>query len=211
MKIIKKISDRKKVRDIINLDVKRIYSYALYNKEADLSILEDAIIKKGYPEYVYKFARDIEGADIKKLEDAIKKGGAEHIYGFARDIEGADIKKELNGKQRGVRYAEKMFNAALLCYFDRFGFEESEPQVAIAKLFKWAYAVRLDLEYLGPNTPNKYALGGDGNYANRIALFAKIKNAREHSEITDMALNVASKEHTDNGKWGFLRDMLVEL
>ena len=94
---------------------------------------------------------------------------------------------------------------------DRFGFEESEPQVAIAKLFKWAYAVRLDLEYLGPNTPNKYALGGDGNYANRIALFAKIKNAREHSEITDMALNVASKEHTDNGKWGFLRDMLVEL
>ena len=122
-----------------------------------------------------------------------------------------DIQKELNGKQRGVRYAEKMFNAALLCYFDRFGFEESEPQVAIAKLFKWAYAVRLDLEYLGPNTPNKYALGGDGNYANRIALFAKIKNAREHSEITDMALNVASKEHTDNGKWGFLRDMLVEL
>jgi len=120
------------------------------------------------------------------------------------------IFKTLEGHS-GVAYVEKMFKAVLLCYFDRFGFEESAPDVAIAKLFKWAYAVRLDLEYLGPKTPNKYALGGDGNYTNRIAMFAKIKNARAHTDITNLVINIGSEERIKKDVWHILWNGLKNL
>lgn len=48
-----------------------IYAFARDIKGADIKLLEDAIISKWNPEYLYLFAKDIKGADIKRLESAL--------------------------------------------------------------------------------------------------------------------------------------------
>ena len=48
-----------------------IYAFARDIRGADINLLEDAIISKWNPEYLYLFAKDIKGADIKRLESAL--------------------------------------------------------------------------------------------------------------------------------------------
>ena len=104
-----------------------------------------------------------------------------------------------------------MFEAVLLCYFDRFGCgDESDRKIAIQKLCKWAYTVRLDRDYLFKSVINKYALGGEGNYTNKIPMFAKIKNAREHTEITHLIIRLKDG-NGENSDPLSLRNQLVEL
>ena len=57
-------------------------------------------------------------------------------------------------------------------------------ELAIKKLFIWAYMLRLDLDSLSQNSVNKYAIGEwSGNYTNNIAMFAHIGIARMHTDI----------------------------
>ena len=52
----------------------------------------DAVIEYKNPEYIYLFARDIEGANIQKLEDEIIQiDRVRYIYNFARYVKGANI------------------------------------------------------------------------------------------------------------------------
>lgn len=68
-----------------------MYNYAKDVEGAPIPVLEDAIIKDGNPYYIYLFAKDVKGADINRLEEAIIKiGNPEYIYLFARDIEYAN-------------------------------------------------------------------------------------------------------------------------
>ena len=63
--------------------------YKLNNGLATLADEEEACKK---PEWAYRFARDIEGANIEKCqEEACKE--PEWAYIFARDVKGADIRK----------------------------------------------------------------------------------------------------------------------
>ena len=59
-----------------------------------LTDFEDAIIESGDLDYIFRFAKEIDGADISKLQDAILESGAlDYIIEFARKIDGANIKK----------------------------------------------------------------------------------------------------------------------
>lgn len=115
------------------------------------------------------------------------------------------IEKKCNSK-----HLSPLFRAILLDYFDRFGFKDSEPVLAIKKLCKWAFMVRLDLKRLGPRTPNNYALGGDGNYSNKIPMFAMVKTAVEHTDVINVRLNNPSTNEIDD-KNSELRKALEDL
>lgn len=53
--------------------------------------------------------------------------------------------------------------------------------------------IRIDMEALGFDTINKYALGEtQDKYSNSIPMFRKIKNARSHHEISGLQIAVAS-------------------
>lgn len=108
---------------------------------------------------------------------------------IARKSEFEIIKGILNIKNNsaGFRYTKNLFYCALLCYYDKFhNFEE----MAVKKLFTWAFMIRIDLENLGFDSINKYAVGGEGNsrYTNEIAMFSKINLARMHNEISGMQI-----------------------
>lgn len=103
----------------------------------------------------------------------------------------------------GFQYAESLFYCAVLCYYDRFHNLDSG---AVWKLFTWAMMLRVDMQHLGFDSVNKYAIGdGNSTYTNKIAMFAAIVNARRHWEIAALSINVKPDK---NGKWQKLYEAL---
>jgi hypothetical protein len=71
--------------------------------------------------------------------------------------------------------------------------------MAIKKLFVWAMMVRVDMQHLGFDTINRYAIGlGDNDkYSNAMPVISMITCARKHTEISSMRLNIKFNEKSD--------------
>ena len=68
------------------------YRFARDVEGADVNALQAVVVERGNGWDTYQFARDIEGADIDALQRVVlERGGGRHAYLFARDIEGADV------------------------------------------------------------------------------------------------------------------------
>lgn len=117
-----------------------------------------------------------------------------------------DIYKIIESKEDndsvGFTYSKELFKCALLCYYDRFhNFEE----MAVKKLFIWSFMIRTDMEHLGYDTINKYAIGDENDaYTNKIAMFSVISNARKHSDISNLKLFLRQGGKAKAGKWSHL-------
>lgn len=96
----------------------------------------------------------------------------------------------------GSRYAETLFYCALLFYYDRF---HRLDELAVKKLFAWAMMIRVDMNHLGFDTINNYAVGNsDKDYTNRIPVFYLIATARSHTEICNLRINVIKESRRSN-------------
>ena len=120
-----------------------------------------------------------------------------------RIIENNIIKRKDNIEQyssTGFRYAINLFYCALLFYFDRFHMYD---EMAVNKLFVWAMMIRVDMENLGLDTINNYAIGNDDkDYTNSIPMFFKIATARNSQEITDLRIQVLRpNDKAKSEKW----------
>lgn len=88
----------------------------------------------------------------------------------------------------GFRHAKNLFYCALLCYYDKF---HNFDVMAVKKLFSWAFMLRVDMENLGYDSINKYAIGGENyRYSNTVAMFSRIDLARKHTEIAGLQIKV---------------------
>lgn len=104
----------------------------------------------------------------------------------------------------GFVYARNLFYCALLCYYDKF---HNFDEMAVKKLFTWAFMIRVDMENLGFDSINKYAIGNDGNsrYTNAVAMFSKISFARLHNEISSLQIKVKrDPDRANHDKWNNL-------
>ncbi len=112
-------------------------------------------------------------------------------------------------KSAGFSYATNLFYCALLCYYDKFrNFDER----AVKKLFTWAFMLRVDLENLGFDSVNKYAVGEESRYSNSIKLFSIIADVRLHSEIANIPLNILRiPDAASVSKWDDLYTALKNL
>ena len=127
-----------------------------------------------------------------------------------RVIEDNIIKRKDNTEQyssTGFRYAVNLFYCILLFYFDRFHMYD---EMAVNKLFVWAMMIRVDMENLGFDTINNYAIGNeDKDYTNRIPMFFKIATARNNQEITNLRIQVVRpNDQVKSEKW---KDLYKEL
>lgn len=108
----------------------------------------------------------------------------------------------------GFAYARNLFYCALLCYYDKF---HNFDEMAVKKLFTWAFMIRVDLENLGFDSINKYAIGDDRNsrYTNAVAMFSKISFARLHNEISSLQIKVRRyPDEANHEKWNDLYNKL---
>ncbi len=109
----------------------------------------------------------------------------------------------------GFKYAKNLFYCALLCYYDKF---HNFDEMAVKKLFLWALMLRVDMENLGFDSINRYAIGDENQrYTNTIAMFQKINLARKHTEISNIQISVTPKKTPENKNWKDLLDKLKEI
>ena len=78
------------------------------------------------------------------------------------------------------------------------------------KLFAWAFMLRVDMENLGFDSINRYAIGEGENYTNAINMFTVITEARLHSEIANLPIKIQKKKAPIE-KWRPLYEMLKNL
>lgn len=91
----------------------------------------------------------------------------------------------------GYRYACGLFLCALLAYYDRFHNFDVRP---VRKLFSWAMMIRVDMQVLGFDSVNKYAVGEDnGRFTNVVPMFSRIVRARHHTDVADIVIEVGGK------------------
>jgi len=122
-----------------------------------------------------------------------------------KEIEGID-KKSI-----GYKYACNLFYCALLCYYDRFG---NFNEFAIRKIFVWAFMLRIDMDHLGYDSVNKYAVGGENNhrYTNHVALFSEIAIARLERDVLKIKISVwRSDDCAENDNWNKMYQYLKDI
>ena len=104
---------------------------------------------------------------------------------------------DLDDGSKAFSYAKQLFYASVLAYRDRFGrYDES----AARRLCAWAFMLRVDLRKVGDKSIVKYAIGGEdlgSRYTNHISMFMKIRQARRHTEITNMVVDFPAEDKVD--------------
>ena len=122
----------------------------------------------------------------------------------------ADLDKACKSSSTGMNHARNLFFCALLCYYDRF---HNFDLLAVKKLFTWAMMLRVDMNHLGFDSVNRYAIGlGDNDkYTNSEPIISLISSARRHTEISGMPLTVKrGNDKAEAEKWqGLYEDLLL--
>lgn len=110
----------------------------------------------------------------------------------------------------GFRYAVNLFYCALLFYYDRFHMLD---EMAVKKLFAWAMMIRVDMDNLGMDTINNYAIGNkDKTYTNLIPMFFNIATARSNREIANMKIQIIrNPDKAESETWSNLYQSLKDL
>ncbi|MEG1597544.1 MAG: DUF262 domain-containing protein [Bacilli bacterium] len=134
------------------------------------------------------------------------------LFRYIIDITGpfGNKNEDYKNYSNGFIYTKNLFFNVLLCYYDRFN--NLDEQV-VRKLFTWAFMLRVDRETLGFDSVNKYATGNNENsYTNNIPLFNIIKNARLHTEIKEITINIIRENDTAKiNKWNDLYEHLKKI
>ena len=136
-----------------------------------------------------------------------------------------DIKKEIKTKSDfieiweiidmrtdspGFGYARNLFFCALFMYYDKF---HNFDVMAVKKLFTWAFMLRIDMENLGFDSINKYAVGDHNErYTNVEPVFFEISLARVHTEISNLQIKpIREPDRAAAPKWNDLYKRLKKL
>lgn len=132
---------------------------------------------------------------IKAIIDANTKCGKNNVFQF---------------NSTGFRYAVNLFYCALLFYYDRFHMLD---EMAVKKLFAWAMMIRVDMDNLGMDTINNYAIGNkDKTYTNLIPMFFNIATARSNREIANLKIQIIrNPDKSESETWSKLYQALKEL
>lgn len=108
----------------------------------------------------------------------------------------------------GLTHVRNLFFAVLLFYYDKF---HNMDELAVKKLFKWAFMLRMDLRSLGADSINKYAVGEwSDNYTNSISVFSKISLARLHTEIGNLQIKIDAR-HNEMEEQNKLYELLQKM
>ena len=127
-----------------------------------------------------------------------------------RDIKNILNNPEIPNEGAGFKYTCTLFFCALFLYYDKF---HNFDEMAIKKIFIWAFMIRADIDHLGFDTINNYAIGTENNnYTNTIDIFSKIGFSRVHNEISQLPISIirdGDKAKTE--KWEALYKKLKEI
>lgn len=172
-------------------DIKESYTYVMraFKSSPIFQISEPFIAGNDFFEYV--------GHYIQLLRDIKKE--------LEQNGEFSAIQEILSDKSSGLKYCKTLFYCVLLSYYDRF---HCFDKMAVLRLFTWSFMIRTDMQHLGYDTINKYAIGEyNSQYSNNLPVFSLIANARKHADISNLTVECNYCE----GPWSDLSVKLLIL
>lgn len=172
-------------------DIKESYTYAMraFKSSPIFQISEPFIAGNDFFEYV--------GHYIQLLRDIKKE--------LEQNGEFSAIQEILSDKSSGLKYCKTLLYCVLLSYYDRF---HCFDKMAVLRLFTWSFMIRTDMQHLGYDTINKYAIGEyNSQYSNNLPVFSLIANARKHADISNLTVECNYCE----GPWSDLSVKLLIL
>ncbi|MBP7847335.1 MAG: DUF262 domain-containing protein [Burkholderiales bacterium] len=182
---------------MINYVVNRVEHYQPISYPFQLS--EPIISGKGFFDFIhyyneiYKHYRSNENSSLRmsKVSDKTTK-----IFDGLNNYK--------NQNRIGDEYVREMFDCAVLYYWDKFG--ENQLDLAIEKLFIWAYSLRLAQVRIGLPSTDNYAIGSAG----QLQVFEIIRSAINHDEVINELLNFQVQAKRD-GEDEDIRTLFEEL
>lgn len=178
-------------------DLAQAYTYALraFRSSPYFQINEPFIAGWEFFNYV--------GHYLQLLLDIKRELTRDDSYAQIRNV----LKNEAFKRSTGFKYCVSLFYCSILCYFDRF---HRFDRMAVTRLFTWAFMIRVDMEHLGFDSINKYAIGDwNQQYSNHIPMFSVIANARKHTDISNMSIKC--RRNQSNTPWYNLATELLNL
>ena len=196
--------DTTQIRELFDLYLFPIWNWSRGNKSKSFTAKEiDTYKVYQRHQHIRMQRRAIKAMPCFQITEPFIAGNdffemVEHYMHLLRDIKTeidtneafTKIKDVLNMKSSsaGFRYTKNLFYCVLLCYYDKF---HNFDEMAVKKLFLWAFMIRVDMENLGFSSINKYAIGdANSRYTNAIAVFSKINLARLHNEISGLQIKI---------------------
>ena len=234
------LKDPKAIRELFDLYLFPIWNWAKCRKCGNFTSADIDIYKGIEEKYGYTYARRankampyflltepfISGSDFFEMVDHymqmlhnIKEEIATNpafqeiklIITNGKDVDSAEeLDKSFKSSSVGLNHARNLFFCALLCYYDRF---HNFDIMAVKKLFTWSMMVRVDMQHLGFDTINRYAIGvGDHDkYSNNKPIISMIAYARRHTEISSMRLDMRVDDKASSEKWNKLYSQIRKL
>lgn len=218
--------DTKRIHDLFDLYLFPIWNWSRGNKSRTFTAKEIDTYKGIEENSVYSYAKRAGKAmPYFQITEPFIAGNdffemVEHYLDLLEDVE-TEIGRNMyfskmfeicNTKTHsvGFGYAKNLFYCALFMYYDKF---HNFDEMAVKKMFTWAFMIRVDMENLGFDTVNKYAIGEEnGRYTNREALFSRIALARVHTEISNLQIKVRREQDSAlSQKWNQLYSDLKAL
>lgn len=231
--------DTKKIKELFDLYLFPIWNWSRGNKSKPFTAKEIDTYKGITEGSTYSYARRTSKAmPYFQITEPFIAGNdffemVEHYMYLLRDIKAEicnnpcfkEIKQVIcSGKEvetpedmdkvkfgsAGFGYTKNLFYCALLCYYDKF---HNFDEMAVKKLFSWAFMLRVDMENLGFDSVNKYAIGDENSrYTNVIGIFSKISLARMHHDISSLQIKVRrNPDAPANEKWRELYNTIKEI
>lgn len=231
--------DTEKIKELFDLYLFPIWNWSRGSKSKPFTAKEIDTYKGVTERTLYSYAKRVSKAmPCFQITETFIAGNdffemVEHYMCLLRDVKSEicnnprfkEIKNVLSGGKdvklpedidkvkfgsAGFGYAKNLFYCALLCYYDKF---HNFDEMAVKKLFAWAFMLRVDMENLGFDSVNKYAVGDENSkYTNTIGIFSKINLARMHYEISGLQIKVKREpDIPSNNKWSELYNTIKEI
>ncbi len=228
------------IREMFDLYLYPIWNWAKYRKCGNFTSADIDIYKGIEEKYGYTYARRankampyflltepfISGSDffdmvehymlmLHNIKEELVTNPELHdiliIFTSGINVQTAEeLEKVCKSSSTGLNYARNLFLCALLCYYDRF---HNFDVMAVKKLFTWSMMIRVDMQHLGFDTINRYAIGlGDNDrYSNVQPVISMITYARKHTEISSMRLRMRTDNKAASDNWNDLYEQLRQL
>ena len=109
-------------------------------------------------------------------------------------------KEEVPGKRTGDIYIKQLYEATLLFYADRFGFETIDESV-MHQLYTWCYSLRLRMKAIYPQTINKYAIGQHDRINLGKDVFSMMSEMNDPQELKSIFLESVEESNLQSNSY----------
>lgn len=109
-------------------------------------------------------------------------------------------KSEIPDKRTGDIYIKQLYEAALMFFADRFGFDAIDDSI-MHQLYTWSYSLRLKMKAVYPQTINKYARGQHDRINKDKDLFNLLSEMVDPQELKAVIMEKVDESDVQNNQY----------